>query len=129
MNSKQLRVLVIDNEPLVADSLVQVLNLFGYKALSLHSPNKAIEHISTEHCDLLVSDVVMEPEMSGIDLALEFGKLLPNCKVLLMSGNTLTADLLKEAEKKGHFFDVLPKPVHPEIILDHLKSLAAAAPN
>jgi hypothetical protein len=40
-----------------------------------------------------------------------------------MSGNNSTSDLLKEAQKKGHAFDVLAKPVHPSVILDRLKTL------
>jgi len=122
MDPQKLRVLVIDDERMVADSLAQILHMFGYHALSVYSEQADIEHVGTTPCDLVVSDVVMD-ELSGIDLAIQLATLLPKCKVLLMSGNNSTSDLLKEAQKKGHAFDVLAKPVHPSVILDRLKTL------
>jgi hypothetical protein len=41
--------------------------------------------------------------------------------VLLISGNNRTADLLKASESSGHTFEVLAKPVPPQMILDRLK--------
>jgi len=63
--------------------------------------------------------------MSGIDLAIHLSTQLPPCKVLLMSGNNSTAELLKTAQQKGHQFDVLAKPIHPNEILDRLKTMLA----
>ena len=123
MDPQKLRVLVIDDERMVADSLAQILNMFGYYALSVYSALAAIDHVGTTPYDLVVSDVVMDGKLSGIDLAIQLATLLPKCKVLLMSGNNSTSDLLKEAQKKGHAFDVLAKPVHPSVILDRLKTL------
>ena len=44
-----------------------------------------------------------------------------------MSGNNSTAELLKAAQEQGHAFDVLAKPVHPEVILERLKSISGTA--
>jgi hypothetical protein len=62
--------------------------------------------------------------MTGIEAAIEICKLLPNCKVLLMSGNILTGDMLKEAHEQGHDFDILAKPVHPTVTIDRLKAMS-----
>ena len=72
---------------------------------------------------MLISDVVMDG-MNGIESAIEICKILPNCKVLLVSGNNRTADLLKDALEQGHNFDILAKPVHPTVIIDRLKSMS-----
>ena len=74
---------------------------------------------------MLISDVVFNGQMSGIELAIRLKSVLPTCKVLLMSGNNSTAALLEKAVKRGHSFDILAKPVHPSVILDHLKSISA----
>ncbi len=58
--------------------------------------------------------------MSGIEAAILISEALPECKVLLFSGNAATADLLHHALQKGHNFELLAKPVHPQVILDRL---------
>jgi len=123
---KKCRVLVVDDEPLLADSLCQILKMFGYQATVAYGPTQALEFMRTHGpCEVVISDVVMIGDMSGIDLAIQLNTLLPDCKVLLMSGNNSTAELLKIAQQKGHTFDVLAKPVHPTEILERLKTMMA----
>jgi CheY-like chemotaxis protein len=117
------KILVVDDEQLIADTLVQILNMMGYDAVSVYNGAEAIECAAKTPFDMLISDVVM-PGMNGIDSAIEICKLIPACKVLLISGNNRTADLLKEAHSKGHLFDVLAKPVHPREILARLAAMS-----
>ncbi len=112
---------MVDDEPLVADSLVRILKMTGYDAFPAYSGTEAVERASDGNFDVLISDVVMD-KMNGIDSAIEIRKRLPSCKVLLVSGDNRTADLLRDAQARGHIFDVLPKPVHPSLILDMLKA-------
>jgi len=123
MNVARLKVLVLDDEALVADSLVQILGIYGYEATPAYDPEQAIEWLSSHPCDIVISDVVFSGRMSGIDLAIELRKLLPATKVLLLSGNNSTSDLLAMAQHQGHSFEILAKPVHPMVILDRLKTL------
>ena len=67
----------------------------------------------------LVSDVVMDG-MNGIEAAIAVCGFLPQCTVLLMSGNNDTSRLLSEAEGRGHRFDILAKPVHPLLVINKL---------
>ena len=127
MKADRIRVLVLDDEVPVADSLVQILAMFGYDATASYNPEEGVEWLASHPCDIVVSDVVFNGRMSGIDLAIQLAETLPACKILLMSGNNSTTDLLAEAQKQGHTFDILAKPVHPNIILDRLKILAASA--
>jgi len=39
----------------------------------------------------------------------------------LFSGQAATADLLEQARKKGHEFEILAKPVHPQDLLARIK--------
>jgi CheY-like chemotaxis protein len=71
--------------------------------------------------DLLITDVIMG-RMTGIELAIGVRSKLPNCKILLFSGQAATADLLAEAKSKGHNFDILAKPVHPADLLAKLRA-------
>ena len=120
--NRKLNLLVVDDERLIADSLAWILNLRGFNARSVYSGSEAIKHAVTNPIDILVSDVVMEG-MSGIDAAIEICKLFPNCKVLLLSGNIGTSDMLSAAHELGHDFDILAKPAHPNEIIDRLKAM------
>jgi len=124
--TRKLSVLVVDDEQLVADTLVQILNLVGFNACSLYSGSDAVEQATQKPYDVLISDVVMDG-MTGIDAAIEIRKALPNCKVLLISGNTRTTDMLKDAHEHGHDFDILAKPVHPLLIIERLKAMTVAS--
>ena len=115
--NRKLTILVVDDERLVADSLVQILNMVGFNAFPLYSGSDAVELATQKSYDVLISDVVMDG-MTGIDAAIEICKVNPNCKVLLLSGHERTADLLKDAHERGHDFDVLAKPAHPLAIID-----------
>src|ERR1700733_10100667 len=106
----RLNVLVIDDEHLIADTLVAILNRVGFSASSGYSGSQAIDRAGTAAFDVLITDVVMS-EMTGIETAIEVRKILPNCKVLLVSGHDQTAELLKAASEQGHDFEVFPKPV------------------
>ena len=118
-----MKILVVDEEQLVADSLVQVLNLVGFSACSVYSGSDAVEQATKEPYDVLISEVVLKG-LSGIDAAIQICQVLPNCKVLLVSGNNQTDDMLKDAHGRGHHFDIMAKPVHPSLIIDRLKALS-----
>jgi CheY-like chemotaxis protein len=70
---------------------------------------------------MLISDVIMT-DMNGIDAAITIRTMLPNCKILLFSGQAATADLLDRARSQGHEFEILAKPVHPQDLLARLRS-------
>jgi CheY-like chemotaxis protein len=123
--TRKLNILVVDDEQLVADSLVDILRMVGHEASSLYSGSQAIDRAVTAPFDVLITDVVMTGDTtSGIDAAIAIRNLLPNCKVLLVSGNERTFDMLKEARERGHEFEILAKPVHPSEIIDRLKAMS-----
>lgn len=114
------RVLVVDDEPLVADSLVLILGARGFDTRAVYSGEDAAELAVSWKPDAVISDVVMGT-MNGIDLAIYVGQVLPSCKVILMSGNLITGDLMTASEKLGHHFTILAKPFMPETLLEFLE--------
>ena len=114
------RVLVADDEQVIANTLVIILNQAGFEARAVYSGEKAIEALEEFQPDMLISDVIMTG-MTGIEAAIEVRKLLPQCKILLFSGQAATADLLERARAQGHEFEILAKPVHPTDLLAKLR--------
>jgi DNA-binding NtrC family response regulator len=120
MSKKQRVVFVVDDEPVIAQTLAVILNQAGFVATAFDNPQRAIDAAIEKHPELLISDVIM-PGMTGIDLAIHFRHILPKCKVLLFSGQAATADLMNDAREKGYDFDLLAKPVHPADLLAKLR--------
>ncbi|MGB0054242.1 MAG: response regulator [Terracidiphilus sp.] len=119
-NSIKPKVLVADDERVIADTLAMILNQSGFEARAVYSGEKALELAPTYQPDMLISDVIMA-DLNGIDAAIRIRALLPSIKVLLFSGQAATADLLEKARKDGHEFDILAKPVHPQDLLNRLR--------
>lgn len=113
-------ILVVDDEQRIADTLALILQSNGYQTAVAYEGDSALALSSKVRPDLLLTDVIM-PGMNGIELSLAVSKRLPQCKVLLFSGQAATAELLDRAQKQGCDFPLLSKPVHPE---DLLKTVA-----
>ena len=109
-------VLVVDDETVIADTLSIILSRNGFTVLTAYDGKSALELAQMAHPDLLLTDVVM-PGMTGIELAITLTDADPKCKVLLFSGHATTVDLLADANKQGHHFNLLSKPVHPSDLL------------
>ncbi|MEO6923257.1 MAG: response regulator [Bryocella sp.] len=114
------KVLVADDEQVIANTLAIILNQAGFEARAVYSGEKAIEAIDTFQPDMLISDVIMTG-MTGIEAAIQTRQKCPNCKILLFSGQAATADLLERARGQGHEFEILAKPVHPTDLLAKLR--------
>lgn len=114
------KVLVVDDERVIADTLAIILNQHGFEASAVYTGNGAVERARVEKPDLIISDVIM-PDMNGIEAAINIRSFLPNCKILLFSGQAATADLLERARSQGHEFEILAKPVHPQDLLAKLR--------
>ncbi len=113
------RVLVVDDEQVIADTLSIILNHAGFDASPVYTGSAAVESARKLHPDLIISDVIM-PDMNGIEAAIQIRSFLPSCKILLFSGQAATADLLENARAQGHEFEILAKPVHPQDLLAKL---------
>jgi len=82
-------ILVVEDEETVRKLVVKILETTGYKVLSAHDGNSAIE-VATNHkekIDLLLTDVIM-PGRNGIEVYKEISALRKDIKVLYMSGYT-----------------------------------------
>jgi|SRR5581483_10703412 len=115
-----MKIIVVDDEPIVADTLVDILQGEGHHAFAVSDGKSAIrlaKMMIPAQPDLLVTDVIM-PGMDGVETAKEMVKLVPNCRVILFSGQAASTDLLEKAKAEGYLFETLAKPVNPELLLD-----------
>lgn len=117
------RVLVVDDEVIVAETLEIIFSGEGYEARAVHSAEAALALLETEQWipQFAIVDVHL-PGRNGIELAIMLKERYPEVRVCLFSGRAETCDLMEEANKQGHSFDVMAKPVYPTVFLAILES-------
>jgi CheY-like chemotaxis protein len=125
IQNEKTRVLVVDNEQMIADTLVLILRQNGYDASVSYSGEEAVEKALVVRPHVVLSDIIMG-QMNGLEAAMLILQALPDCKILLFSGQPATADLLQQASNNGRVFEVMGKPVHPTVILEQINALVAA---
>jgi DNA-binding response OmpR family regulator len=109
-------VLVVDDEPIVADTLAEILTRSGYAAMAVYDGESALETAALMPPDLLIADDLLPP-MSSVDLAIAVKSESPHCKIILLSGQQSTAYLLNSARSGGPQISLLSKPIHPADLL------------
>jgi len=114
------RVLVVDDERVIADSLAAILNCSGFDAIAKYGGIDAIEFLQQECPDIVLSDVVM-PDLNGLDVADAVRTSCPGTRIVLISGNAATPNLLEHALPDGPPFELLAKPIHPTHLLRILR--------
>jgi len=118
----RLRVLVVDDEKLLADTTAAILRGAGFDAKPIYGGWQAVETARAFQPDCLLTDVKM-PEMNGIELALVISRMFPATTIVLFSGQAGITDLLDQARDSGYEFPLLAKPVHPLVLIERLKDL------
>ena len=113
-------VLVVDDERVIADTLVAILRNEGFAATVTYSGSAAVENARESSPDVLICDIVLEA-VSGIEVAMRIRAMCQDCTIILMSGAQASAELLEQASAEGHEFEVLAKPFHHTTLIDKLR--------
>jgi CheY-like chemotaxis protein len=120
--ARPVRVIVVDDETRIASTLVEILKGEGFEARSASTGDGALELARSFKPDVVLSDVII-PGMNGIEVGIQISQLFPNCRVILFSGQAATLDLLRDARKRGHEFEILAKPIKPAALLAIIREM------
>ncbi len=118
---RSIRILLADDEQIISDTLTMILNQSGFRAFGALDGEESVEVAAHQKPSFFISDVIMGG-LNGIDAAIRIREILPDCRILLFSGQAATADLMEKARAKGYDFEILAKPVHPADLLAKLRS-------
>ena len=114
------RILIVDDELVVRDSLGKWFNSEGYTARPAASAREALELIPNAEFDIALLDIKM-PGMDGMELQARLKEADPDLTVVMMTGYA-SVDTAVQALKVGAY-DYITKPVDP----DELSHLVANA--
>jgi CheY-like chemotaxis protein len=118
---KRVKIMVVDDESLIAETVVEILRGEGFEAISVSSGTAAVELAKTLRPAVVLSDVMM-PGLNGIETGIKIREIVPNCKIILFSGQAATVNLLEDARRRGYTFNILAKPIKPEHLVNIIRA-------
>lgn len=120
-------VLVVDDDQIQRDVITSMLESLGYVAMALPSGEKAVAHMCSHECDLIILDMVMDG-IDGTETLRQIKILRPEQRALILSGFA-RSDRVEEALRLGASAFVA-KPVQTNVLAkavrDAMRSLPAA---
>lgn len=119
------RILIIDDDALVLDSMRLVLEAAGHAVVCISDGREAVARLSDENVELVITDIIM-PGQEGLETILDLRRRAPNLPVIAISGGARvgTTELLPVAAKLGASA-TLRKPFRPDELLVVVNRLLA----
>lgn len=117
------RILVIDDDKLVRNSLRQVLEKAGYEVVVAPNGKVGVDIFRKEPTDLVITDILM-PEKEGLETISELSRVAPKPKILAISGGGPTGpdEYLRVAKRYGAH-QIMEKPMESAELLSMVKQL------
>jgi two-component system nitrogen regulation response regulator NtrX len=110
------RVLIIDDEPSIRESLSGILEDEGFAAVAAATAENGIDLIEEEDIDLILLDIWLGDSMDGMTALGRIKERFPSLPVIMISGHG-TIETAVQATRKGAF-DFIEKPLsYDKIIL------------
>ena len=120
--NKEGRVMVLDDEPTIAQYLSKMLQSHGFDVVVAGDPQEALETVTETSIgvDLLITDHAM-PGMTGLELAEKVLSVRPDMPIILMTGYSAQID--GELAMKSGVKGFLKKPMTQERVLEQVNQL------
>jgi YesN/AraC family two-component response regulator len=95
-------ILLVDDEPLVIETLANAITSKGHAVVTAANGVEGIKKFSEGKFDLVITDIIM-PDKEGIEFIMELKRRAPGVKIVAISGGGRTGnvDFLKMATKLG----------------------------
>jgi len=109
------RILVVDDDDMILESLVSILESEGYIASTARTGKEAIAKTEKEFFNAMLIDIHL-PDMTGIEVLSRIKETTPKMKKLILTGFPETHTAIDAVNKNADAY--LVKPFDPEILLD-----------
>lgn len=109
------KILLVDDEPYALEALAELLEMDGYKVDPCDSSGAAVNLLSKNNYDILITDIIM-PEMSGIELSKIAKSISNEIKIILMSGFVPSGEIIE------YDWNFIRKPISLVILNEIIES-------
>ncbi len=118
--SRQLRVLLVEDEPLIRQMAADMLAELGHRVTEAGTVKAALAQLGGQPFDVLVADVSL-PDGTGVDLAVRARRIDIGLKVLFATGDGSVPQIATQEELQGAI--VVAKPYNSETLAESLRAL------
>jgi two-component system, NtrC family, response regulator HydG len=118
MSAKSIRIMIVDDDQDLAESLGDLLRLNGYEVELAKDGKDALVQAQAQHFDVTFMDVRM-PVMNGVESCLAIKQVKPDARIVMMTG--FKEPILEKALGAGAE-GPLPKPFNVKNMLDIVKT-------
>jgi len=119
------RILIIDDDPQLRESVTIVLNTQEYDVQAAPNGKEGIAKVSERAPDLIVLDVNL-PDMLGFEVVREVRRF-SNVPVLMLTGRAESSDIVSGLDSGAD--DYLTKPFKPDELLARVRALLRRVPS
>ncbi len=109
MSKKDVSILIVDDEPLIRESLYEILRIDGYCVQMASTAEEALQTLERGKIDIIVTDFKL-PKMSGMELLEQIKTADSSVDIIMMTGYG-SIEMAVDAMKKGAY-DYITKPIN-----------------
>ncbi len=120
--SKNLKILVVDDEPDIVEILSYNLKKEGYQVVKAFDGEEALKVAKLEKPDMVLLDVMM-PEKDGVETCTQMRKLHSLNQSLIVFLSARSEEFTQLAAFEAGANDYITKPIKPKILLKKIESL------
>jgi DNA-binding NtrC family response regulator len=114
---EKIDILVIDDEPIVADALMTILSDSGYEVAIARTGLEGLGKLNRQRFAVTITDLQL-PDISGLEVLSRIRQKDPNSFVIVITAHS-TPEIIAESLRRGAL-SVLAKPFFPSDVLDLL---------
>ena len=121
------RILIVDDNSLVRDALRLMLTRAGHEVVEASDGGRALALHKESPAEMIVTDILM-PKVEGLETIREFRRLMPECKIIAITGGGyLDPETMLSLAKEAGADAIFTKPIEREAFLAGLAALGATA--
>ncbi len=122
-----MRILIVDDEPLVALTLTIIFRHNGFEAEMAHDADQALDALRETAPDIVLCDIDM-PRRDGISLMADLTRELPDCPILVLTGFYSALGRIRDyTDTLRQPVSIITKPCQPVDLLRHAGDLLKIA--
>lgn len=123
---RPLRVLVVDDDPMVGKAMTRVLRLDGHRVTATLSAEDALQQLQSDSFDVVVSDLGLGTGLDGRELASRVRASWPGVHFVMATGSVGIDQVAARADGVETF---LSKPYGPQDLRDLIAEVGHSASN
>jgi CheY-like chemotaxis protein len=121
------KVLIVDDDHLVADTLSMIFQRSGFAAEACYSADQGMLSARRFRPDLLLCDICM-PGRDGISLVREISEEIPSCRILVFTGSYAKIPYVRAfTDQLAHPVGLVTKPCPPDDLIRRATQILANA--